>query len=91
MSKYLWAYFFVEIEPEIEIKSTESNQIQNIYVKNIGHDSDTNSLNDFGGSSNGYDGLENGRKDKNGDPFRKNKSTIYGTTKNQRRNTKGTF
>ena len=29
--------------------------------------------------------------DKNNDPFRKNKSTVYGTPKNQRRNTKGTF
>ena len=28
--------------------------------------------------------------DKNNDPFRKNKSTVYGTPKNQRRNTKGT-
>ena len=29
--------------------------------------------------------------DKNNDPFRKNKSTVYGTPKNQRRNTKGTY
>ena len=82
--------FFVEIEPELEIKSTESNHIQNIYVKNIGHNSDSDSVNNFDGKL-FDDSLERGRNDKNNDPFRKNKSTPYGTTNNQRRNTKGRF
>ena len=64
--------------------------LNNIYVKNIGHNSDSNSANDFEGQL-FDDNLERGRKEKNNDQFRKNKSTPYGTTKNQRRNTKGIF
>ena len=41
-------------------------------------------------SGNEYDTMQN-ENDKNNDPFRKNKSTVYGTPKNQRRNTKGTY
>ena len=90
-SKFFSFRYIVEIEPEVEIKSTESYHIQKTYVKNTNDNADSSSQNQFGKFRNEYDTTQNENKDKNNDPFRKNKSTVYGTPKNQRRNTKGTF
>ena len=83
--------YFVEIEPEIEIKSTESYHIQNTYSKKKSNNGDFDSEYDNRKSNNEYDIIDNDKKSKNRDSFRKNKSTVYGTVKNQRRNTKGIF
>ena len=78
----------IEIEPEVEIKSTESYHIQKTYDEKDSNNADSSSQNQFGKFRNEYDTTQN-EKDTNNDPFRKNKSTVYGTPKNQRRNTKG--
>ena len=83
--------YFVEIEPELEIKSTESYHIQNTYSKKKSNNGDFDSEYDNRKSNNEYDIIDNDKKSKNRDSFRKNKSTVYGTVKNQRRNTKGIF
>ena len=78
----------IEIEPEVEIKSTESYHIQKTFDEKDNNNADSSSQNQFGKFRNEYDTTQN-EKDTNNDPFRKNKSTVYGTPKNQRRNTKG--
>ena len=68
---------------------TKSYHIQNTYSKKKSNNGDFNSEYDHGKSNNEYDIVDNDKKNKNRDSFRKNKSTVYGTVKNQRRNTKG--
>ena len=83
-------YILLEIEPEVEIMSTESHHIQNTHLNHYGNDGDPELNDALDEDMNEFSIIGDTRKNNNQEQFRKNKSTPYGTTKNQRRNIKGT-
>ena len=70
--------------------STESYHIPNTYINQHGDNDDSHSIDELDEEMNGFSIMGDTRKNNNQEQFRKNKSTAYGTTNNQRRNTEGT-